>query len=366
MSSNEKDHGDQDHGDKNHGDKYHNGIFFRKTNNIFRLFNNYVATKSRIIIRNVIIILFIFIVVFIFVSSLVFWLVKKGPPEVTVPRVTDEELIEGLIILQKKRLKAIIDPRYFSNYQKNIIVEQNPEAGSIVREGKDIKLIVSKGPIVSIVEDYTGKTIAYVQNRLQEIFSFQGKTIKIGNITHVISESPQGTIIGQFPPPNTPIPYVENIDLVISRGKEIQVFRLKNYAGENVNEIMQFLALRGVIVQVVTEEIIDPSQNGLIMMQDPSEGTLVNRNDTVTFRVGYLPSEKEKEKLYARVLNFDVPPEFDKVLVRIVVKDRVGDREIYNAENTGGESISVPFKSYSSTTIYIYVDNGVYEVRKLE
>ena len=335
--------------------KTRGGNLFRKIGNMIRLFNTYVSTKSRIIIKNVVIILFTFIVVFVAVSAVVFWFVRKGPPEVTVPKVTDKDLIDGLIILQKKNLNVIIDPRYFSEYSKNIIVEQTPEAGSIVREGKDIKLIVSKGPIISIVEDYTGKTIAYVQNRLQEIFSFQGKTIKIGNITNVISEQPQGTIIGQYPPPNTPITNVENIDLVISKGKEILAFRLKNYVGESVNEVMQLFALRGILVQIVTEEIIDPSKNGIILAQEPQQETLVNRNDMVTFHVGYLPSEREKDKLYARVLNFDVPSDLGEVNVRIVVQDRIGEREIYNAENIGGDSISIPFKSYSNTTVYIYI-----------
>lgn len=333
---------------------------------MFRLFQSYVKTKSSLIIRNVIIILFLFILVLIVVSVVIFWLVRKGPPEVTVPKVTEKELIEGLIILQKKGLHAIIDPRYFSEYPQNIVVEQVPAPGSVVREGKDVKLIVSKGPIISIVEDYTGKTLAYVNNRLQEIFSFQGKTIKIGNISYVISELPKGTIIGQYPPPNTPITNVESIDLIISKGKEIQAFRLDDYVGHNVNEVMQILALRGILVQIVTEEVINPSKNGIIISQNPPMDTLVNRNDTVKFNVGYLPSEREKDRLYARVLNFDVPDEFEEVMVRIIVKDKIGEREIYDAESLGGDSISVPFNSYSNTTVYIYLNDGVFEVRKLE
>jgi beta-lactam-binding protein with PASTA domain len=334
--------------------------------NVFRVFRDYVRINSRLIIRNVLIILIIFVIVAVSVSGVVFSIVRKGPPEVTVPKITGEELIEGLIILQKKRLRAVIDPRYFSEYAKNIIVEQVPNAGSVVREGKDIKLIVSKGPIISIVEDYTGKTLSYVQNRLQEIFSFQGKTIKIGNVTYVTSDQTQGTIIGQYPPPNTPITNVENVDLMISKGQELQAFYLDNYTGQNVNEIMQLLALRGVLVHIETEEVVDPSQNGLVISQDPSEGTLLKRNDTVTFRVGYLPSEREKDKLYARVLNFDVPPDIELANIRIVVKDRITEREIYNAENAGGDNISVPFKSYSNTTVYIYIDEGVYKVIKIE
>jgi beta-lactam-binding protein with PASTA domain len=151
--------------------------FFGKVGNVFHIFKDYIATNTSIIIKNIVIILFVFLIVFIAVSAVVFWLIRKGPPEVTVPKVTEKELIDSLLILQKKNLNVLIDPRYFSEHQKNIVVDQIPKAGSIVREGKDIKLIVSKGPIISIVEDYTGKTMAYVQNRLQEIF-FSGQDDK--------------------------------------------------------------------------------------------------------------------------------------------------------------------------------------------
>ncbi len=323
-------------------------------------------SNSKLVVRNVALIIAIFICVFLAVSLVTFFVLRKGPPEVAVPKVTDKDLIEGLIILQKKNLRAVIDPRYFSDYPKNTIVEQMPKAGSIVREKKDIKLIVSKGPIISIVEDYMGMTVTFVQNRLQEIFSFQGKTIRIGNVTYVASEYAEGTIVGQYPPPNTPITNVDTIDLIISKGREIHAFQLKDYTGQKVEDVMQLLALRGVLVRVITEEVLDPSMNGIIISQEPAAETVVKRNETVTFFVGYLPSEEEKEKLFARVLNFDVPDEIEEADVRIVVMDRISEREIYNAGHVGGDSISVPFKSYSDTTVYIYVDNGLFEMRTME
>jgi beta-lactam-binding protein with PASTA domain len=333
---------------------------------LFRLFRDRVETNSKIVVRNVALLIIVFICAFLAVALVTFLALRKGPPEVAVPKVTNKDLIEGLIILQKKNLRAVIDPRYFSDQPKNTIVEQVPKAGSVVRERKDIKLIVSKGPIISIVEDYTGMTITFVQNRLQEIFSFQGKTIKIGNVTQVASDYPEGTIVGQYPPPDTPITNVDTIDLIVSKGREIYTFQLQDYTGQKVDEAMKLLALRGILVHIITEEILDPSMNGIIISQDPLPETVIHRNNTVTFTVGYLPSEEEKEKLYARVLNFDVPDDIEGAEIRIVVKDRIGEREIYRAENSGGDTISVPFKSYTNTTIYIYLDNGLFEMRKME
>jgi beta-lactam-binding protein with PASTA domain len=340
--------------------------FFLRFEKYFQLFKSYVIDNSNIAIRNLLFVLGIFFVLSVVIGSIVFSFVRKGSPEVTVPKITGEDLIDGLIILQRKRLGAVIDPRFFSDHEKNVIVEQTPEAGSIVREGKDIRLIVSKGSIISIVEDYTGRTVSYVENRFQEIFSFQQKTLKIGNVTYVASGFPPGTIVGQYPPANTPIGDIESIDLIVSRGKEAQAFVLANFAGRNINDVMELLALRGILVNIIAENVTNPVENGIIISQDPPEGEIAGRNDSVTFRVGYLPAEKEREKLYARVLNFDVPADAADSVVKIVVKDKVGEREIYNAKNNGGDSLSIPFKSYSGTDVYIYIDDDLFETRKID
>jgi beta-lactam-binding protein with PASTA domain len=343
--------------------------FSRKLGNAFRIFNNYIVTNSRLIIRNVIIFVLLCAIVLIGVSFLVFTIIRQGPPEVAVPMVTEEDLLDGLLILQKKNLGVLIDPRYFSNHEKNIIVEQEPRPGSIVREGKSVKLVVSKGPIISIVEDYTGKTVPFVQNRLQEILSFQGKTVRIGTITSVSSEEPPGTIVGQHPQPNTPITNVEKIDLVVSKGREVQAIKVQDYTGRNVDEVMEMLALRGILVEVLPEDVNDPAQSGVIMAQEPEPGAIVQRNEAITLTVGYLPSEQQEERLYARVLNFDVPAEVEdpeSVQVRVEVKDRIGEREIYNQENNAGDSLSIPYKSYSNTTMYIYLDDTLFDIRQVE
>jgi beta-lactam-binding protein with PASTA domain len=339
---------------------------FLRFEKYFQLFKTYVIDNSNIAIRNLLVVLGIFIVMSAIIGSIVFSFVRKGPPEVTVPKITGEDLVDGLIILQRKRLGAVIDPRFFSDHAKNTIVEQNPEAGSIVREGKNIRLIVSKGSIISIVEDYTGKTVTYVENRFQEIFSFQQKTLKIGNVAYVASSFPPGTIMGQYPPANTPIGDVESVDLIVSRGKEVQAFVLAAYVGKNINDVMELLALRGILVNIVAENVTNPIENGIIISQDPPEGAIAGRNDSVTFHVGYLPSEKEKEKLYARVLNFDMPADAADAAVKIVVKDKVGEREIYKAKNNGGDSLSIPFKSYSGTDVYIFIDDSLFETRKID
>jgi beta-lactam-binding protein with PASTA domain len=175
--------------------------------------------------------------------------------------------------------------------------------------------------------------------------------------------------VGQHPQPNTPITNVEKIDLVVSKGREVQAIKVQDYTGRNVDEVMEMLALRGILVEVLPEDVNDPAQSGVIMAQEPEPGAIVQRNEAITLTVGYLPSEQQEERLYARVLNFDVPAEVEdpeSVQVRVEVKDRIGEREIYNQENNAGDSLSIPYKSYSNTTMYIYLDDTLFDIRQVE
>ena len=82
---------------------------------ILRIFKDSAIKNSRVVSRNIIILIVIFIAAFFAVTLTTFLFIRKGPPEVAVPKVTNKDLIEGLLILQKKNLRVIIDPRYFSD-----------------------------------------------------------------------------------------------------------------------------------------------------------------------------------------------------------------------------------------------------------
>jgi len=76
----------------------------------------------------------------------VFFYAVHGEEQTMVPDVTGKELTEALLELQVKELYPRLQLRYSqTSRDKGFILEQEPKPGTIVKAGRRIRLIVSRG-----------------------------------------------------------------------------------------------------------------------------------------------------------------------------------------------------------------------------
>ena len=85
-------------------------------------------------------------------------LIRKN--EVTVPDVRSKNPIIALEKLNSIGLQLdIIDQEYSSNIPTNFIIKQSPEPGSLLKKGRKVKVILSKGSKVIPTPTLCGKSI---------------------------------------------------------------------------------------------------------------------------------------------------------------------------------------------------------------
>ncbi len=141
--------------------------------------------------------------------------ISDGPKFVEggTPDVTGEHLQVATIKLETSGLLVgKVTREYSEDVPAEYVISQNPRAGTSVKEGTEIDLVVSKGPEPFELPDFTGETLANVRQRLVQ----QG--LREGTITREKSEALPGTVIGQEPPPGTPVQKGDRINLVVSEG----------------------------------------------------------------------------------------------------------------------------------------------------
>ncbi len=160
-----------------------------------------------------------------------FFVTVRGAEQTLVPDVTGELLIDGLVTLQEKELYPRVQVRYTENPQdKNRIISQEPQAGSVVRAGKRIKLMISRGAVIDKVGSYTGQNLADVKAQLQTLFaSFTPLLVIKEPVIFVFDDSPAGTILEQKPKAETALTGVTDLVLVVSRGPVGNRYTIDNY-----------------------------------------------------------------------------------------------------------------------------------------
>ncbi len=195
-------------------------------------------------------------------------------PVVRVPNVVSESLATATANLQKSHLSGQIAGRELSQYKAGDVVSMQPTAGSQVKEGRVIQLVVSSGL----------KQVA-VPNLVQEplhtaYLDLVAAGLKLGHLTYTPSIDPAGTVVTQTPRAGTRLALGAPVALQVSSGQANLVLSMPNVVGEPVQTAANQLGAMGLLIQVNS---FAPSASpvGTVLDQSVPPGTKVKSGATV-------------------------------------------------------------------------------------
>jgi len=139
--------------------------------------------------------------------------VSRGPRELTLVSLNDYEYRQAQSILLGLNLKFGLEHETSDTVVMDFIIRTEPPAGSLVREGDTIKLIVSKGVEAVFVRmpRLVGMTVEDAERELERLDL-------IPNILEMESDEPAGEIIWQSVPIDTEVETRTEIQLHVSLG----------------------------------------------------------------------------------------------------------------------------------------------------
>ncbi len=117
---------------------------------------------------------------------------------VTVPDLRGKGMVDANDIIRKKGLYIRLEGEDYDSYiPQGYIIRQDMPPNSSVKEGREIRIVLSKGPRVRYVPDVVGQPLETAEAILKE------KGIRIGKIIYVHSEkTAKNTILAQRPETN--------------------------------------------------------------------------------------------------------------------------------------------------------------------
>ncbi|MDF2672856.1 MAG: pknB [Clostridiales bacterium] len=95
--------------------------------------------------------------------------VSPGPEQVEVPDIKNINVVDAETLLRKQGLElGSTDTKYSDKVEKDLIIEQLPTAGSMVKKDSKVNIIISNGPELTYttVPYLIGKTLTEAQNEL--------------------------------------------------------------------------------------------------------------------------------------------------------------------------------------------------------
>jgi beta-lactam-binding protein with PASTA domain len=206
--------------------------------------------------------------------------VSNGLPRVLVPDVRGRSVTDAVTALAQLGLNPRIT-RIFSSEQPDTVTGQNPSPGDHVIKGTKVGINVSRGAKPVPVPDVTGQPYANAQSALR------GQGFVVARVD-IQSDQAQGVVVAEDPPQGTEISKGSKITLSVSKGPAST--QVPPVTGQNQAAAETLLAGAGLTPAVILLPVTDPSQDGIVLSQDPAPGSDAKTNEVVTITVGQLQS----------------------------------------------------------------------------
>jgi serine/threonine-protein kinase len=204
--------------------------------------------------------------------------VSSGKPRTTVPTVVGLPVGEAQSQLVNRGLKYTTHEVPSSTIAPGNVTASNPKAGTTIFEGDTVTLNVSTGPKTAGVPDVSGEPYE------NAVGALKGQGFKVAR-QDVANAAEEGTVIGQNPSAGTEAAVGSTVTLSVSKGPEL--VSVPAVSGDDQQTATQILQQQGLTVTVIQQDVTDPTQDGLVLAQDPAGGR-VQQGSAVTITVGHL------------------------------------------------------------------------------
>ncbi len=202
--------------------------------------------------------------------------VSSGKPEVTIPSVVGQSVEDAVAELTQAGLDAQV-VEVNSDKDEGTVTAQFPLAGTMVVEGTQVRINVSKGPKPVTVPNVVGLPYDQAASELRS----QGFGV---SRIDVDSELAAGIVVNQEPGGGTESSKGTTVTLSVSKGPSTSA--VPDVTTQDVSIAQTTLEAAGFRTRVVLEDVDDPTLEGIVISQDPVGGTQARPNTLITLFVG--------------------------------------------------------------------------------
>jgi serine/threonine-protein kinase len=138
--------------------------------------------------------------------------VSSGPEEVTIPDVTDMTERDAITELTQLGLLFNVDEEFSNEVVRDVVIRQDPAAGTEAIVGDTVLLVVSLGPEPVEVPDLSDMTEGEARQALES----RNLVINVSNSTQPVADQSQdGRVVSQVPSPGTTVDQGDTVTVTL-------------------------------------------------------------------------------------------------------------------------------------------------------
>ncbi len=213
--------------------------------------------------------LFILVVCIGLMDRIVMPIATRHGKAFPLPDFIGQRLIEAQISLEDLDLRYVIaSEEYSPGKPHGVILSQYPIAGTRVKPGRDIKLVVSLGQKLVPIPTVAGKSVR------QAMLELESSGLRLGEIAWAFSDTiPEKVVVFSYPATGNEIPLGSHVNLMVNRGRASTFTYMPNIVGLTLDEATKRVEDKSLKVGLVSYRIDENYLPETVLEQSEPEGT---------------------------------------------------------------------------------------------
>ncbi len=210
--------------------------------------------------------------------------VIQSEDTVMVPNLTGRDAVYALQVLTELGLNTKIKgAEYSSNIPQNHIIAQDPGPGEMIKKGRDIRLILSKGVQSVSAPNLEGLDLEQARLILEQNGIIEGVLSKAYN-----KMAGEGSVIAQDPPSGATLNRGEAVNLLVSLGPRPEEYRMPDVKNLSLDRAVDLIKKNKLEIGMIKPVYLSDSPPNLVVGQDPPSGYRVKTGERINLEVNQM------------------------------------------------------------------------------
>lgn len=301
--------------------------------------------------------LIVFLIITGTTAYLTLTFIIKSEDTVVVPDLLGKDVVYSLEILTDLGLNTKIKgSEYSDDFPKNHVLLQEPLPGSEIKKGRDLRIVLSRGPKVITMPNVVGLPVRQARLLLEE------SGLCSGNDTYVYDNATtnKDVVIAQDPLYSILVNRGRCVNLLLSMGQRPRAYQMSDLRGLSVDEAVIEIERSHLQVGRFRYEFHQDQPDNVIVGQYPNSGYRVLEKSPIDLVVNRKPGPAPRpnvdqtqrsgffrHKLESGFLNKHVQVRLDSMGV---------SSELYNNFMGPGQELWLLVPTNTIATVFLYID----------
>ena len=290
-------------------------------------------------------------------------MIIKSEDTVIVPDLAGKNVVYALELLTDLGLNTKVEgSEYSTDMPKNNVIFQEPEPGSEIKKGRDVRVIISKGPKSILMPNLENLPVQQARIILEENSLCQGQISSIYS-----NRIKKDSVIAQVPTTGTMITRSECVNLLVSIGVRPQEYKMPDLKGRFLDSAIPLIENSNLILGKIKSVFYQDKPLNTIIAQEPLSGYFVTESGTVDLVVNRKPGKKGHGYLAGSpggsFFRYRVNDGFLKKHIRVVLNSFGVSNTIFDEFVQPGKEIWLIIPNNNNTTVFLYEDDKLIKTR---